>query len=165
MPREVSAGAIIYFSEGGPPEYLLLHYEAGHCDFPKGNIEKGEKELETVRREVMEETGIEDIDIVKGFRRKIRYFYRREGKTVLKEVIFYLARSYTKNVQLSYEHTGYVWLKYGDALKRLTFKNSRELLEAAHEHLSKNPQLLSPIHHSRGRREPHSLTRLEERRR
>jgi 8-oxo-dGTP pyrophosphatase MutT (NUDIX family) len=148
MPREVSAGAIVYLSEGESPEYLLLHYEAGHWDFPKGNIEEGEEELETVRREIREETGIEDLIFVEGFRRSIRYFYKRRGGVVLKEVIFYLARSHTKEVRLSYEHKGYVWLNFKEALDRLTFKNSRNLLEAAQEHLSKHPELLSPSQHS-----------------
>ena len=43
-------------------EFLLLHHTVGHWDFPKGNIEAGEDELETARREIFEETGIQDVE-------------------------------------------------------------------------------------------------------
>ncbi len=133
MIKERSAGAVIFYAAEGGPEYLLLHYTAGHWDFPKGNIEPGESELETVRREVEEETGIRDIELVYGFRKLIRYHYRKGKELVSKEVVFYLAESKTKDVRISWEHTGYVWLGYEDALKKLTYKNAKELLRDAHE--------------------------------
>ena len=133
MIKERSAGAVIFYAAEGEPEYLLLHYTAGHWDFPKGNIEPGESELETVRREVEEETGIRDIELVYGFRKLIHYHYRKGKELVSKEVVFYLAESKTKDVRISWEHTGYVWLGYEDALKKLTYKNAKELLKDAHE--------------------------------
>jgi len=74
MPKETSAGAVIFRKENNEIYYLLLHYESGHWDFPKGNIEEGEKEEETVKREAAEETGVEDIKIVEGFKEWIKYF-------------------------------------------------------------------------------------------
>ena len=56
MERERSAGAIIFREEKRKIYYLLLHYESGHWDFPKGHVEKEEKEKETVKREIREET-------------------------------------------------------------------------------------------------------------
>jgi len=142
MLREVSAGAVLFYL-GDEIEYLLLHYEAGHWDFPKGAIEPGESELDTVRREVWEETGISDIEIVKGFKKRIHYFYRKSQQLVKKTVIFYLARAFTKEVTLSYEHVGYIWLGYEKALRRLTFKTAKNTLREAHEFLIQNNQLLS----------------------
>ncbi len=141
MLREISAGAVLFYL-GDEIEYLILHYEAGHWDFPKGAIEPGESELDTVRREVWEETGISNIEIIPGFRKKIQYFYRKSQQLVRKTVIFYLARSFTKDVTLSYEHVGYLWLGYEKALRRLTFKTAKDTLREAHEFLTKNSQLL-----------------------
>ncbi len=135
MLRERSAGAVLFYMEGSLIEYLLLHYEAGHWDFPKGAIEPGETEIDTVRREVWEETGIRDIGIVPGFRKEIHYFYRKLGQLVRKTVVFYLARSPTREVRLSFEHIGYIWLDYPRALRRLTFKTAKEILQAAHSHI------------------------------
>ncbi len=142
MPREASAGAVIFYMQGNTPLYLLLHYESGHHDFTKGNIEKGEEEKETVRREIREETGIEDIIFIDGFREKISYFYRRSGKTIYKTVVFYLVRSNTRDIRLSYEHIGYKWLEYEEAIEMVTFKNSKSVLKKARDHL-KGKKILS----------------------
>lgn len=135
MPVERSAGAIIFSEENSRTSYLLLHYQAGHWDFPKGNIEKGEKTEETAEREVKEETGIEDIEFVPGFKEIIKYFYKLKDKNIFKTVVFYLAQTKTKEVKISWEHTGFEWLPYEGALKKLTFKNAKEILKAANNFL------------------------------
>jgi hypothetical protein len=37
------------------------------------------------------------------------------------------------NVTLSFEHIAFEWLNYKDAMKRLTFKNARDVLQKADE--------------------------------
>ncbi len=145
MLQEKSAGAVLFYMNK-TIEYLLLHYEAGHWDFPKGAIEAGESEVDTVKREVWEETGIKDIEIIPGFRKTIHYFYRKSRHLVRKTVVFYLARAPTQEVTLSYEHVGYVWLNYENAMRRLTFKTARDTLREAHEFLIKN---YIPVHQTR----------------
>ncbi len=44
-------------------------------------------------REVREETGLVDIVPVAGFKKVIEYYYKRDGRTVHKEVTFFLAES------------------------------------------------------------------------
>lgn len=137
VKEERSAGAVIYRKEDNQVYFLVLWYPAGHWDFPKGNIEPGESDIQTVRREVYEETGITDLEFVFGFREKIEYYYRRGGETVHKEVIFYLAKTRQKEVRLSYEHKGYAWLTFEEAYKRVTYKNSKEVLRKAYNYLKK----------------------------
>ncbi len=137
MPVEISAGAVVYRMRDGTPLYLLLHYEAGHWDFPKGNVEMGEAVEETVRREVLEETGIGDLAPAGDFKEEIEYFYRREGKTIFKKVIFLLGETRQESVAISYEHIGYEWLPYEEALEKLTFKNAKGILKRAMEYLSR----------------------------
>jgi bis(5'-nucleosidyl)-tetraphosphatase len=133
MPREISAGAVIFRRARLGPEFLLLHYGLGHWDFVKGNIEKGEEEKETVRREIDEETGITRVSFLDGFRETIRYFYRWKGENIFKVVLFYLVETRQKKVTLSDEHVSCDWLSYRKALERLTFKNSRDVLKKAHK--------------------------------
>ncbi len=137
MPREISAGAVVFRRTKKGPEFLLLHYELGHWDFVKGNIEKGEDENETVRREIEEETGIKRITFVDGFREIIKYFYKWKGKNILKIVIYYLVETKQKTVKLSYEHIGFEWLPYVRAMDKLTFRNSKEVLNKAYEFIEK----------------------------
>ncbi|MEM3885315.1 MAG: NUDIX domain-containing protein [Nitrososphaerota archaeon] len=135
MLHERSAGAVVFYCEDKYIEYLLLLYSAGHWDFPKGNIEEWEEEIDTVKREIFEETGIKNITFVSGFKHEIRYFYKKMGDIVNKKVVFYLVRSHEKNVTLSSEHKDYIWLDYENALKRLTYKTAKETLIKAHDFL------------------------------
>ena len=142
MPLEKSAGAVVFRKEGNKIYYLLLHYPSGartprnYWDFPKGHIERGEKEIETVKREVKEETGLEDIKFIEGFKKWVKYFFRFQGKTVFKIVIFYLVETKNKNVKISSEHIGYKWLPYEEALEQLLFKNAKEILKKANDYLT-----------------------------
>lgn len=138
MPREISAGMIL-FRRTPEPSYLLLHYESGHWDFPKGHIESGEDPEETAKRELQEETGISDIHLLDGYKQALRYFFRQKGIGIFKVVIFFLAETTQSEVTLSAEHVGFDWLPYDAALARLTFKNSRDLLIKANEHLHPSP--------------------------
>ena len=160
MPREKSAGAIIFrmepssakASEGqrnGVPHYLLLHYPAmnrkgGHWEFAKGHIEEGEDYERTVKREVAEETGLKDIKIIPGFKEHIKYFFRekhkRKGKQawIFKLVTFFIAETKTKDIKLSPEHINFLWLPFEDAYKKITYKNSKELLKKVNNYILKN---------------------------
>ncbi|MCW4031189.1 MAG: NUDIX domain-containing protein [Candidatus Bathyarchaeota archaeon] len=135
MFSEKSCGAVVFLKKQ-EVNYLLLLYGAGHWDFVKGNVEPNESEKETVIRELREETGIIDAQFIDGFREKIEYFYRRQGATVHKEVIFYLINTPSEKVKLSYEHVDYTWLNYEHAMEKLTFKNAKDILQKAHNLLT-----------------------------
>jgi bis(5'-nucleosidyl)-tetraphosphatase len=139
MRYERSSGAIIaLINKDSEAEFLLLRYTAGHWDFPKGNIETGEDEVEAARREIFEETGIQDVNFVKGFRKKIKYQYMRGERLIQKEVVFYMITTNTRKIILSNEHIGYEWNKYDNAIKRLTYRNAKNLLMEAKRFLETN---------------------------
>ena len=133
MAKEVSAGGVIFRVVEGERKYLLLHYNyvKPHWDFPKGKIEKGEQPVETARREIKEETGITDIRFVEGFQDTVHYFFTRDNETISKDVIYFVAETRQQDVTLSKEHIGYILLGYESALKRLSFKNSQDVLKKA----------------------------------
>lgn len=135
MSKEKSCGAVVFKRTREGIKYLLLHYESGHWDFPKGHQEKNEKDEQTAARELKEETGIEEIEFEDGFREAISYYFKKDAETIFKEVIFFLVQSATDEVILSKEHIGYVWMSYEHASKRLTFSNAKELLEKADKFL------------------------------
>lgn len=137
MLHEKSCGAVIYLNNQQKTRYLLLNYAAGHWDFVKGNVEPNETERQTVKRELQEETGITDAHFIEGFRESISYFYRRQGSTINKEVVFFLMESNVEEVQISFEHIGFMWLGYESAMEKLTFKNAKDTLQKAHDFLQK----------------------------
>ncbi|MGA2680270.1 MAG: NUDIX domain-containing protein [Candidatus Bathyarchaeia archaeon] len=144
MLREKSCGAVVFNRKDDATKYLLLNYAAGHWDFVKGNVEINESEKQTVVRELQEETSITGAQFIDGFREAIAYFYRRQGLTIHKEVVFFVMEAFTDKVELSFEHVGYVWLDYARALEKLTFKNSKDVLQKAHDFLKKKG-IIQPV--------------------
>jgi len=142
MPVEKSAGAVVVYN-GKQREYLLLLYPSlnkkikNYWDLPKGHIEGEESEIETIRREIIEETGLKDIKIVPQFRKPIKYFFSRDKKTIFKTVIFYLVKSNTKEVSISPEHLDYIWLDFYKAYETITYKNAKKILKSAEDFLEK----------------------------
>jgi bis(5'-nucleosidyl)-tetraphosphatase len=140
MIDERSSGAVIFSNnkELNKSEFLLLHYASGHWEFPKGNIEDGEDEVQAAYREIFEETGIQNVHFLEGFRKNIQYYYRRGDILIRKEVIFYLAITNTKEIALSNEHIGYAWKDYMEAMNQLTYKSAKDLLKEVKMFLETN---------------------------
>ena len=136
MFDEKSAGCILFQIDQGIIKFLLLRYGLGHWGFPKGNIEVGEKEKEAGIREVQEETGISKIVLMDNFKEKVHYIYKRQGKSIHKEVVYFLAESIEKEVTISFEHSEYKWACFEDSLKQLSFENAQTILKKAHQEIS-----------------------------
>ncbi|MBI2148262.1 NUDIX domain-containing protein [Candidatus Woesearchaeota archaeon] len=141
MPKEISYGAVIFRREGKEVLYLLLYRNAHEhykemWDFPRGLIEKGETPGDDIKREVKEETGIEDIKFIKGFKEKVKWFYKKEGQTIFKEATYYLAETKNKEVKISFEHDDFRWCNFEDALKLIKFSNTKNVLKKANEFLT-----------------------------
>ena len=136
MATEKSCGAVVFKRmKDNSSKYLILHYTTGHWEFPKGHMEKNEKEEQTAMREIKEETGLDDVEFIEGFRETVKYFFKKGEETVYKEVIFFLGETHSDEVTLSNEHIGYAWLNYEHAHNKLNFNNSKELLEKAEKFL------------------------------
>lgn len=136
---EKSCGIVLFHSD----EYLLIQHPIksngveGHWDFPKGHVEGSETELETAKRELIEETGIADFRLFKDFKHRIEYNFQKKNELVPKEVIFFLAESNTKDVKLSSEHQNFIWLNFDLAYSKLTYVNAKEVLSAVKTFLEK----------------------------
>lgn len=137
MIKEQSAGTVLFVEENNEKKFLLLHYPTGHWDFVKGKIENNESLEQAAIRETKEETGITDIEFIKGFKEKIEYSFKFDGDIVQKEVIFFLAKTNTKQVEISYEHLDYVWLDFNNALNKITYENAKNILKKSKNYLEK----------------------------
>ncbi|MFC1632531.1 bis(5'-nucleosyl)-tetraphosphatase [Patescibacteria group bacterium] len=136
-----SAGAIIFRRENKDIKYLLLHFVHGHWGFARGGIEKGEEYIDTALREIKEETGLtkKDLNFIPKFQTNAQYYFQGySGKLIQKENILFLAETKKKEIELSHEHTEYVWLSFKDAHKKLAFKTQRKMLKDAHNFLGAN---------------------------
>ena len=137
MIEETSAGIVLFRKEGSKILFLLLHYPSGHWDFVKGKMEKGESTHGTAIRETREETGITDITFFDDFEEWIEYNFQYQGELVHKKVVFFLAETKTKEVNISHEHLDYTWMDYNTSMEKTTFDNAKIVLTRAHMLLTK----------------------------
>lgn len=122
MKQEKSCGAIVINQNN---KILLVHHNAGHWDFPKGHVEKGETEEQTAIREVKEET---NIDII--INNKYRYTTSYSPKeNVMKEVVYFLAQNIDEDKKPQLEEVSEVkWFTLEEAMNTITYENSKEIL-------------------------------------
>jgi len=140
MHKEKSCGAIVFHRNIHSVKFLLLHYGKGHWGFPKGHVEKGETEEQTLFRELEEETGITSAQTVPGFREELGYFFKEGRYTISKTVAFFLVESAGRGVRLSEEHSEFKWLPFDKAFESLTFTNAKNLLRKADSFLQQANQ-------------------------
>jgi bis(5'-nucleosidyl)-tetraphosphatase len=128
---EKSCGAMIYRRKNGTVEYLVVKSHEDRGDwwgFPKGHSEEGESECETAQREIQEETKLK-ITTLEGFREQIQY---SPSPGVWKTVVFFIAElSDGQKPQKTEETADFRWLPLEKAYELLTFKDTKELLNAA----------------------------------
>lgn len=122
-----SVGAVILDEK----QQVLIVFQADnrYWEFPKGKTESGESELETLRREIREETGITKFSIWPNWRQVVHYrFFPERNIMVSKAVVYYFLQT-LQNVNISDEHLYYKWVSLRAAKKFLKHKNQHALLD------------------------------------
>ena len=118
--KEKACGCIIIDNN----KVLLIQQNQGFWGFPKGHVEDNETEEETALREVKEETNI-DVKILSNKRYKMEYVTDKGNP---KEVIFFVATPISKDIKKQDEEIKDIkWLGFEEALKIITYDNTREL--------------------------------------
>jgi 8-oxo-dGTP pyrophosphatase MutT (NUDIX family) len=133
MKKLTAAGFVLARMVDDEPFFLLLHStNSGKWLPPKGHTDDDEDALTTARRELAEETGITDIDVVPGFERTIEYEVNtRKRGNYIKRVTYLLATTRATNVSRSEEHRDAGWFPLMDAMAKLEFEQMREIIRAA----------------------------------
>ena len=140
MLHEKSCGAIVYRRYHGNIEILLIkHVNSGHWSFPKGHVEGDETELETARREIKEETGL-DVILDQTFRETVSYSPRRDTQKV---VVYFLAlaRNYDYVPQED-EIAEIRWVDIIRATHMLTYENDKTIVNKARAAIKQNSHVL-----------------------
>lgn len=87
-------------------------------------------ELETAIRELKEETGV-DVKVIQGFRRQIEYELRKIPDTIKQSVYFLGECTSDKIICQEAEVAEASFISYEDALKILTFEETKNILKDA----------------------------------
>ena len=139
MQYEKSCGAVVYRKYHGNTEILLIkHVNSGHWSFPKGHVEAGETEVETAKREIMEETSIEAL-IDSTFRETVSYSPKKD---VQKEVVYFIAKAKNTNFILQKSEVSEAkWVDINYAYNILTYDNDKNIVNKAKSAIKKDAGL------------------------
>lgn len=132
--KDKSIGVILYYRFPRSVKYLILKHKKGHWAFAKGHRDKGESALETAKRELHEEAGINDSAFLsKKILLTEKYtFVNKSKKKVLKEVDYFISESKNKKVKIdNREIVNFKWCTLEGSEKVLTYKQSKKILKKA----------------------------------
>ena len=128
MKYEKSCGAVIFNGN----KVLVIQQVKGHWGFPKGHVEEGETEVETAIREIKEETNL-DVEIDETHR-YVEHYSPEEG--IEKDVVFFVAKKIGGEIIVQEEEVKCTeWLLPKDAMEKLTFESSKNILKKVIEDL------------------------------
>ncbi|MFC1755205.1 NUDIX domain-containing protein [Thermoproteota archaeon] len=96
-------------------------------NIPKGHLEKGETELECALREVKEETGLDDLEVIPEFKKQVTY--ENELFKTIKTVILFVFLSKKDDIDLSHgENDDYRWCGIEEAMPIINEINAKDIL-------------------------------------
>ena len=127
MSRAVpQAGGIAFRGRGGDLSILLVSSkkEAGFWIFPKGHVESGETAAQAGVRETMEEAGVAG-DLLGPIGAPLEYDWHGKRYTVQ----YFLLRATSESP--AGDGRAILWLPYEEALRTLSFDDTRRLLREA----------------------------------
>ncbi len=135
--REPTAGGIIYrFTKSGNLEVLLIQDSKDRWTIPKGHIEEGETAQETAIREIGEEAGVHEVEVI-CWLGKIHFRYRRMNTLVLMTTQIYLVHALGDTNKIKKEEwmNGIKWFKFNDALDAIEYEDIGKLMLLAKKRL------------------------------
>lgn len=136
MNLERSCGAVVFTQRNGQLLFAVVQEKLGAYSFPKGHMEGDETEIETARREIFEETGLQPA-FLKGFRQQEEYHLSEKPGT-WKRVTYFLAEFGSEAlIPQEGEIQRIQLLPYEEALGLLQHENTRQILTAAYSFLTK----------------------------
>jgi 8-oxo-dGTP pyrophosphatase MutT (NUDIX family) len=153
MIREFSAGAVVLRRMKN--QWWVAVIEPGRegepedrkhvIALPKGNIDPGEKPLETAIREVHEETGLRAGPVTKLG--DIKYVYQRkwsDGAKVFKIVSFFLMKHQSGQIgdikpDMKHEVRRAYWLRLDEAAASLSYGGEKQMAKKAAEYVKAHP--------------------------
>lgn len=126
--EEKSYGIIPLRQENGVWQVLLILHQGGrHWAFPKGHGDAGETALDSARRELKEETGLDIQKLLQDSPLVERYQFHRKHEVVVKTVQYFPALVSGELKLQAEEIRDAKWVALKDAARHLTFKESKEM--------------------------------------
>ena len=135
-----SAGAIILREIEGELKIALAHHQRTDKSWvlPKGHVEEGETIEEAALREIHEESGLDNVQLIKHLGTIMRESVKSNGDLVQKTIHFFLAYALENNqsstpTDLIFTEVG--WFKPREAIELLPYEADKVFLRDNLTHL------------------------------
>jgi 8-oxo-dGTP pyrophosphatase MutT (NUDIX family) len=148
LPIEIEA--VLFKRTGGKIQYLILKTVPKRGEFWQpitGGLEEGETKVEALKREIKEETGmeniikiIEDVHYYEPVDLSLIEYLNKHGCSCkhLKEYAFGVEVSSEEEVVLDgKEHSEFKWCSFQEALRLMKWKGNRDALKKLNEIVTK----------------------------
>jgi ADP-ribose pyrophosphatase YjhB (NUDIX family) len=139
--RETTSGGIVFRLSKTTPgdiEILLIGDIKKRWTIPKGHIEPGETARQTAIREIGEEVGLKDVEVL-DWLGKTEFKYRRLDKLVLMTMHVYLMRALGDTDAVVPEEwmTNAKWFSFSEALNEIEYEDIGDLMLLARRKVRK----------------------------
>lgn len=129
--HETTSGGVVFRRDPTDQsvEILLIKDTKNRWTIPKGHVEPGEETGATAEREIMEETGLEDIEAL-SWLGKVNFRYRREQSLVLMTMHIWLVKALKDTNKLNPEDwlLDIKWFKTNEAIDKIAYDDIGKLI-------------------------------------
>ena len=129
--REPTAGGVVFRLNKNTqaPEILLIQDAKDRWTIPKGHIEEKESPRDTALREIREETGLKQLNVL-NWLGKINFRYRRGVSLVLMSTDIFLVEALGNTDQLKPEDwmNGIKWYSAAEALDKIEYEDISKII-------------------------------------
>lgn len=130
MRKTHSAGGVVTNDEG---KVLVVSQHGTSWSLPKGHIDPGENALEAARREIYEESGVRDLELIRELGTYERHKIGVNGgedRSELKAITMFLFRTKEKSLRpVDPDNPEAKWVERGKVAPLLTHEKDKEFFE------------------------------------
>lgn len=139
LPKKkfVCAGILAFYND---KVLFLYDKKYRHCALPQGKVKSGERSRETALRELAEETGYCDAQVIRKIK-QYQYHYQLDGQIIYKQIRVFLVKllSLKKKAKELEEHEFYTnkFFSFNEVEEKAKYEVDKQMVRMVKKYLKK----------------------------